>query len=156
MNIKSPATKALLHLATPVKIAADEVIITFKNDKLVSQINDTNKKQMLAEAANIMFNTDVKVTIRLPMAGDNEITAAQKKNLTTDNIIKPPVAEVIKEQPSQEQKKEVPLINQPAKTQDEANKSQTNDTKISEDGAKKIESDQEKMIMDLFDGKYIE
>ena len=32
MNIKSPATKALLHLATPVKIASDEVIITFKND----------------------------------------------------------------------------------------------------------------------------
>ena len=156
MNIKSPATKALLHLATPVKIAADEVIITFKNDKLVSQINDTNKKQMLAEAANIMFNTDVKVTIRLPMAGDNEITAAQKKNLTTDNIIKPHVAEVIKEQPSQEQRKEVPSINQPAKTQDETNKSQTSDTRISEEGAKKIESDQEKMIMDLFDGKYIE
>lgn len=156
MNIKSPATKALLHLATPVKIAADEVIITFKNDKLVSQINDTNKKQMLAEAANIMFNTDVKVTIRLPMAGDNEITAAQKKNLTTDNIIKPPVAEIIKEQPSQEQRKKSPAINQPAKTQDEANKSQTNYTKISEEGAKKIESDQEKMIMDLFDGKYIE
>ena len=81
MNIKSPATKALLHLATPVKIASDEVIITFKNEKLVSQINDTNKKQMLTDAANIMFNTDVKVIIRLPMAGDSEITASQKKKL---------------------------------------------------------------------------
>lgn len=71
MNIKSPATKALLNLASPVKISPDEVIITFKNDKLVSQINDTNKKQMLVEAANTMFNqSDSKVIVRLPQAND--------------------------------------------------------------------------------------
>ena len=74
MNIKSPATKALLHLATPVKISADEVIITFKNEKLVSQINDTNKKQMLIDAANTMFNqSNSKVSVRLPQSGDNSL-----------------------------------------------------------------------------------
>ena len=77
MNIKSPATKALLHLATPVKIAEDEVVITFKNDKLVSQINDTNKKQMLIEAANTMFNQqNSKVIVRLPQSGDAAIASA--------------------------------------------------------------------------------
>ena len=157
MNIKSPATKALLHLATPVKIASDEVIITFKNDKLVSQINDTNKKQMLTDAANIMFNTDVKVIIRLPMAGDNEITASQKKNLTI-NVPTPP-------KPVQETPKAAPQKIQEPKMVENKPSSVNNNTQqiVSEESSdaqekeiKRNETDQEKMILDLFDGKYIE
>ena len=79
LNVKSPSTKALLNLATPVKIAPDGVIITFKNEKLVSQINDTNKKQMLAEAAGLMFNAEVSVMVRLPQGGDSDITAESVK-----------------------------------------------------------------------------
>lgn len=158
MNIKSPATKALLHLATPVKIASDEVIITFKNDKLVSQINDTNKKQMLTDAANIMFNTDVKVIIRLPMAGDSEITASQKKNLTINVPTSP--------KPVQETPKAVPQkIQEPKMVENKPSSSVNNNTQqiVSEESSdaqekeiKRNETDQEKMILDLFDGKYIE
>ena len=157
MNIKSPATKALLHLATPVKIASDEVIITFKNDKLVSQINDTNKKQMLTDAANVMFNTDVKVIIRLPMAGDNEISASQKKNLTI-NVPTPP-------KPVQETPKAAPQKIQEPKMVENKPSSVNNNTQqiVSEESSdaqekeiKRNETDQEKMILDLFDGKYIE
>ena len=158
MNIKSPATKALLHLATPVKIASDEVIITFKNDKLVSQINDTNKKQMLTDAANIMFNTDVKVIIRLPMAGDSEITASQKKNLTI-NLPTPP-------KPVQETPKVAPQkIQEPKMVENKPSSSVNNNIQpvVTEEGSdaqekeiKRNETDQEKMILDLFDGKYIE
>ena len=157
MNIKSPATKALLHLATPVKIASDEVIITFKNDKLVSQINDTNKKQMLTDAANVMFNTDVKVIIRLPMAGDNEITASQKKNLTINVPTSP--------KPVQETPKAVPQKIQEPKMVENKPSSVNNNTQqiVSEESSdaqekeiKRNETDQEKMILDLFDGKYIE
>lgn len=158
MNIKSPATKALLHLATPVKIASDEVIITFKNDKLVSQINDTNKKQMLTDAANIMFNTDVKVIIRLPMAGDSEITASQKKNLTINVPTSPkPVQETPKATPQKMQ--------EPKMVENKPSSSENNNTQqiVSEESSdaqekeiKRNETDQEKMILDLFDGKYIE
>ena len=158
MNIKSPATKALLHLATPVKIAPDEVIITFKNDKLVSQINDTNKKQMLTDAANTMFNTDVKVIIRLPMAGDNEITASQKKNLTI-NLPTPP-------KPIQETPKVAPQkIQEPKMVENKPSSSVNKNIQqiVSEESSdaqekeiKRNETDQEKMILDLFDGKYIE
>lgn len=158
MNIKSPATKALLHLATPVKIAPDEVIITFKNDKLVSQINDTNKKQMLTDAANIMFNNDVKVIIRLPMAGDSEITASQKKNLTI-NLPTPP-------KPVQETPKVAPQkIQEPKMVENKPSSSVNNNIQpvVTEEGSdaqekeiKRNETDQEKMILDLFDGKYIE
>ena len=158
MNIKSPATKALLHLATPVKIASDEVIITFKNDKLVSQINDTNKKQMLTDAANIMFNTDVKVIIRLPMAGDSEITASQKKNLTINLPTPPePVPETSKVAPQK--------IQEPKMVENKPSSSVNNNIQpvVTEEGSdaqekeiKRNETDQEKMILDLFDGKYIE
>ena len=156
MNIKSPATKALLHLATPVKIAPDEVIITFKNDKLVSQINDTNKKQMLTDAANVMFNTDVKVIIRLPMAGDSEITASQKKNLTI-NVPTPP-------KPVQEAPKPAPQkIEEAKKVESKPSISNNIQQVVPEESSdsqkkeiKRDETDQEKMILDLFDGKYIE
>lgn len=156
MNIKSPATKALLHLATPVKIAPDEVIITFKNDKLVSQINDTNKKQMLTDAANVMFNTDVKVIIRLPMAGDSEITASQKKNLTI-NVPTPP-------KPVQETPKPAPQkIEEAKKVESKPSISNNIQQVVPEESSdsqkkeiKRDETDQEKMILDLFDGKYIE
>ncbi|MBR6126998.1 DNA polymerase III subunit gamma/tau, partial [bacterium] len=49
-NVKSPATKAMLNLATPVKIAPDGIIITFKNDKLIAQFGTNNKKDAVVEA----------------------------------------------------------------------------------------------------------
>lgn len=133
MNIKSPATKALLNLASPVKISPDEVIITFKNDKLVSQINDTNKKQMLVEAANTMFNqSDSKVIVRLPQAND---AVVEKKKLTVEEPAPQPqpVPQASEPQPVAVEEKNVPSKN-----------------------IEREESDQEKMVLELFDGKYIE
>ena len=143
-NIKSPATKALLNLAAPVKITAEEVIITFKNEKLVSQINNTNKKQMLIDAANTMFNQNsTQVIIRLPQAEDNnvqktssETLSAQKNDIEEKTDIKP-----VSGQTSEKTK---PELNEETKTADN-NKNK-----------ERIESDQEKMVLELFDGKYIE
>ena len=146
MNIKSPATKALLNLAAPVKISPEEVIITFKNDKLVSQINDTNKKQMLVEAANTMFNqSSTHITIRLPQPGDSEL---QKKTAPAqpkpeEQPIKAAAAEEVHSAPPEEKfiTEELPS------------------TKAAEEKPKnkeRLESDQEKMVLELFDGKFIE
>ena len=155
MNIKSPSTKALLNLATPVKIAAEGVIITFKNEKLVSQINDTNKKQMIIDAANTMFNqTGTNVLVRMPQGADKEITA-QSESKKKPEPVEPPKTEPkptkIEEQPAEElpiQENKQPQDSfQPEEsvTQQEASKKQ-----------ERIETDQEKMVLDLFDGKYIE
>ncbi len=148
-NVKSPATKALLNLATPVKIASDEVIITFKNDKLVSQLNSNNKKDMLVDAANIMFaQNDTKVIVRLPLAGDE---ALQTKSATTVSTPK---------EHGKKNKKQNEFVKEPKSTEEKPfNKEQetipSEQPKTNED-KKHIESDQEKMILDLFDGKYIE
>ncbi len=156
VNIKSPATKALLHLATPVKISTEEVIITFKNEKLVSQINDTNKKQMLIEATNTMFNqSDSKVTVRLPQSGDDalqnvkSVSEEEKKKITIEEVVRQSKEDDVLEkttirQVEETENKETLLQNTQAEAKTDVKKSE------------RVESDQEKMILDLFDGKYIE
>ena len=159
LNVKSPSTKALLNLATPVKIAPDGVIITFKNEKLVSQINDTNKKQMLAEAAGLMFNTEVSVMVRLPQGGDSDITAESvKKNF---KIATPsPVPQQNNQPKNQIQDiKPTPVQKQPDAVVEQfpqQSVKQNEPAPKTEKEKKRLESDQEKMVMELFDGKYIE
>lgn len=158
LNVKSPSTKALLNLATPVKIAPDGVIITFKNEKLVAQINDTNKKQMLVEAASLMFNADVSVMVRLPQGGDSEITAESvKKNfkIVTSQQKTQPETKHQKEKSeivlkTSESKKEERIVSQKIIEHDDESILKTENEK------KRLESDQEKMVLELFDGKYIE
>ncbi len=158
MNVKSPSTKALLNLASPVKIAPDGVIITFKNEKLVAQINDTNKKQMLEEAASLMFSTNVPVMVRLPQGGDSEITAESvKKNF---KIATPqPVAQPKAEPPAPAKKVDTPQRFEeqaPAIKPTVSAEKEVAETPKTEKDKERLESDQEKMVMELFDGKYIE
>ena len=159
VNIKSPATKALLHLATPVKIAGDEVVITFKNDKLVSQINDTNKKQMLIDAANTMFNQqNSKVIVRLPQSGDAALASVpaaavssapqeEKKNITPE-----PVKSY--EQPKLQPEEAVQAQEEILEAAEIDNSEQPDAPKAKK--PERMETDQEKMVLELFDGKYIE
>lgn len=167
LNVKSPSTKALLNLATPVKIAPDGVIITFKNEKLVAQINDTNKKQMLVEAAGLMFNADVSVMVRLPQGGDSEITAESvKKNFkiaTPAVALEPKSKQSIQPKPQPQIEKQVqpPKISEGERAVNTASKQtaeklSVDDAPKTESDKKRLESDQEKMVMELFDGKYIE
>lgn len=158
-NIKSPSTQALLKLAKPVKIAPDGVIITFRNDRLVSQINDSNKKQLIIDAANVMFNqTSTPVSVRMPQSGDANIQVKlsgtedsdEQGNFTTTETKQTPVQKQNLEQPAPKEpvvdKEEVLPAEQPAQTK-------PNDEEKTKE---RVESDQEKMILELFDGKYIE
>ncbi len=159
VNIKSPATKALLHLATPVKIAEDEVVITFKNDKLVSQINDTNKKQMLIDAANTMFNQqNSKVIVRLPQSGDAALASVPAAAVSSapleekKNIISEPVKS--SEQPKLQPEEAVQAQEEILEAAEIDNSEQPEAPKAKK--PERMETDQEKMVLELFDGKYIE
>ena len=158
-NIKSPSTQALLKLAKPVKIAPDGVIITFRNDRLVSQINDSNTMQLIIDASNVMFNqTSTPVSVRMPQSGDANIQVKlsgtedsdEQGNFTTTETKQTPVQKQNLEQPAPKEpvvdKEEVLPAEQPAQTKP------NNEEKTKE----RVESDQEKMILELFDGKYIE
>ena len=145
-NIKSPATKALLNLATPVKIASDEIIITFKNDKLIAQFGTNNKKESVAEAAKIMFGIEVPIKIRLPQSGD-------------ENLAKQSSAPSVSEKKNPEPIAEIPLEEEPEEPVQKENEPKTQELKSEDETPEKtarLESDQEKMVLELFDGKYID
>lgn len=145
-NIKSPATKALLNLATPVKIASDEIIITFKNDKLIAQFGTNNKKESVAEAAKVMFGVEVPIKIRLPQSGDENLA----KQSSAPSVSEKKNPEPIAESPLEEEPEE------PVQNEDETKAQEPEpDEKIPEKTAR-LESDQEKMVLELFDGKYID
>ena len=134
-NIKSASANALLKLATPVKISKEETIITFKNENLVSQILNTNKKQALTDAVDALFSqTNSNVVVRLAQSGDliqSEIV--QNKHLQEEK--KEEKTQIIKQEKTLDEKQEKKKVQS------------QNDS---------IKSDQEKMIVDLFDGKYVE
>ncbi len=138
INIKSPSTTALLKLATPLQISPEGIVLTFKNERLVAQISDSNKKQLIVDAANIMFSQNVPVTVRLAQNGDKVIqsnTAVSTQSAITESVEKPEIKkEVVTRQEENDAKTEV----------------------ISPEDIQRLESDQEKMVMDLFDGKYVE
>lgn len=142
-NIKSPSTTALLKLATPLQISPDGVVITFKNDRLVAQINDTNKKQLIIDAANIMFNqSSTTVTIRTAQSGDKPVQPSIEIKANVDNPQVP-----IEEQNVEKSVK----VNETRSVETEASKES-----ISEEQKERLETDQEKMVLELFDGKYID
>ncbi|MCQ2754243.1 MAG: DNA polymerase III subunit gamma/tau [bacterium] len=128
-NIKSPPTQAILKLAMPVKISPEEIIITFKNERFVSQVNDSNKKQLIIEAANAMFDkTDVKVLVRVAQSSDVQVVQQPQKPVEKKAL-----------------KKEV------APLETDAGKETVEKTENKEHKA----TDQEKMVMDLFEGKFV-
>ncbi len=146
-NITSKSAQAILKLANPVKIAPEEVIITFKQPIFVKQANEGTKKQAIIEAADILFSQEnTLVTIRTPMdsdvviektstpkpvlvkSGEEKKNLIQKSNVTDEEIEE--VEEIKKEEIESEQAKKPGDIEE-------------------------LESEQSKMIKDLFDGKYI-
>ena len=149
-NIKSAPAKALLkQMGTPIKISSDEIIITFKSENFVSQYTNTNKKDLLVDSAKILFNNaKTKITVRLPMAGDEKLaqnitnTTEEKKKIIKFNTEENNISQEIQEVTNDED------IN----TKTNANSEVVQEKMID----KRFESDQEKMILDLFDGKYID
>lgn len=140
-NIKSPSATALLKLATPLQISADGVVLTFKNERLVSQMTDSNKKQMIVDAANVMFGQEnTSVTVRLAQSGDVVVQPTSVSGQTPRQVeVKSPVQLAQKVENQQAIKKDIVQAN----VKDEKD-------------IKRLETDQEKMVLDLFDGKYVE
>ena len=142
-NIKSPSTQALLKLATPQQISEEGVILTFKNERLVAQINDSNKKQLIIDAANAIFNQqNSHVTVRLAQSGDK--TSVPKSEPV------PEIRPVQKPAPKPQETPKQNPVEQPSK------EASTDKKEVDEKKRDRVETDQEKMVIDLFDGKYIE
>lgn len=146
-HIKSPSTHALLKLANPVKIAPDEVVITFKQSIFVKQASEGQKKIAIMEAADEMFGQkNTVVNIRTPLESDvdlGKIVPAKPKP-------KPTVApKTLAEPKSEVSEEEIETANEEIQAKPQEEK------KTEKQQSETFESDQSKMIKDLFDGKYI-
>jgi len=149
-NISSVSTKAMLRqVGTPVKISSDEIIITFKTDNFVSQYANTSKKDLIAEAAKVLFNgADTKIIVRLPQPDDDKLQSGDVSISTPVNTAEEKKKEpIVTNLPLEDEPEEpLPIIPPPKK----------NEKKLDENDIKRLESDQEKMVLDLFNGKYVE
>ena len=133
-NIQDFSTRGQMkQLATPVQISKDGVILTFKTEIWVNSVNTPEKKQLIADAADSMLGQkNTKVTIRLAGTEDKQTEVTPVKDDLKKNVIET----------------------------DEVEEEITSDITAAQENAKqkieRIESDQERMVMQLFDGKYVE
>lgn len=136
-NINSIPTQAILRLATPIEISENNIIITFTNEMNVTRTNEPNKKQLIADAAKMLFNvSDIPITVKLADKTDVVPTSLVKAKPNTEQKTEIILETKQEEETSTLEEKELNVITQKSETHSE--------------------SDQEKMIIDLFDGKYVE
>lgn len=177
-NVSSFPSRAILkQQALPVKISADEVVISIKNQSWLKQFGPEGSKHVfIVDAANAVFGTAVKrVIVRAPEAGDEAIRKEQgaaaddekPAPASTPTPVQPP-----KSQPSvqpvqppkvQPQAKPIePVESNDISTDDENEEVLAQDTadevlaKPARKSADSYHSDGVNMVMDLFEGKFID
>ena len=140
-NISSLPTKSLLkQWANPVVISPDKVVISINSENLLKQFIDGNKRRILVEAVNNLFNQDnSNVIVRLPIPEDNLIKVDTVAVQTVDLPQKTSVVADHKEDLPDEQ--EVLSIK--------------NDSEVVEPD-NSMRSDSVNMVVDLFEGKILD
>ncbi len=143
-NVQSPPTRALLkQWANPIKIQADEVVITIKNEMLLKQFTEGNKREILNNAVNNMFSqSDSKVIVRLPKSEDAKVEIKEVPAASSTPPAQKKTPEPTLEKEFEEVKNEIDEDEQTMKK--EANYKSS------------LYSDQVNMVKDLFDGKLLD
>ena len=153
-NIHSAPTRALLkQWANPVKITAEDTVLSMKNEIFLNQVQSGSKKQAIIDAVNSLFGqSNSNVTIRLPHPDDVQVKPSAPHHSA------PKTFEAPKPKPSPIMK---PVSSEPEIQPEEVDELKEEAApKIKSDSAAKIEaslhSDNVNMVMELFDGKVIE
>lgn len=163
-NISSFPSRAILkQQAIPVKLASDEVILSIKNPSWLKQFGpEGSKYTYIVEAANKLFaGHSPKVIVRAPAAGDDEI---RKEQSGGDDDEKPApaskkVVAIEKNQPTPEEVKsavEQKKSIEESKVNQAAQQAQNHAPNIPSRPDSSFHNDTVNMVMDLFDGKFIE
>ena len=139
-------TRALLkQWATPVKITADETVLTMKNEIFLSQVQSGSKKQALIEAVDSLFGQkNSNVIVRLPHPSDAEIKQVQQPA----SVPKPSPVEVNKNIEPEIDESEVKELKEEVVEEKKLKHSSSINSSMY--------SDNVNMVMELFDGKVIE
>lgn len=166
----SPSRSILKQQAMPVRITKDEVIISVKSPNWLKQYgHEGSKYSLIVEAANSLFGGEVKkIIVRSPESGDDAIRAEQSP-ADDDKPAPAPKKPLIVEKPevSNDEVKEIleekstpQVFNQvahPVQT-GTPQKQPQQPTQLHKmpTGDSSYHSDNVNMVMDLFEGKFIE
>ncbi len=144
-KIPSLPTKSLLkQWANPVELSDENVVISINSENLLKQFVEGNKRKVLADAVNAMFN-HTNVVVRLPQPGDKVVKESAPAPKPKEALPPPPkTVEPPKEDaPSQEEIEEA---------KDEA----AAEEKAAPAHVPSMRSDMVNMVVDLFDGKFLD
>lgn len=169
----SPSRSILKQQAMPVKITKDEIIISVKSPNWLKQYgHEGSKHSLIVEAANSLFGGEVKkIVVRSPESGDDAIRAEQSSS-DDDKPAPAPKKPLIVEKPEVSNNEVKEILEKKVSTQTPAvlNKvAQSVQPGVSQkqpqqpvqvhkipNGDSSYHSDSVNMVMDLFEGKFLE
>lgn len=166
-NISSfPSRTILKQQAIPVKLTPEEVIITIKNPSWLKQFGPEGAKHsFIIQSTTAIFGKAVdKIIVRAPESGDDAIRKEQSSSADDD---KPAPAQKFEQKQSTQNKIEIDKKEEEQQEQEakevisniQNNQTTNNKPHVrrkSIDGSDSFHSDEVNMVMDLFDGKFIE
>ena len=139
-NISSLPTKSLLRQwANPVELSSEKVVISINSENLLKQFLEGNKRQILSDAVNALFN-HTNIVVRLPQPDDKPVK--EKTPAPKSNAAPPPPVSL-----------ESPVEDLPAPEEIEEAKAEAEE-KIP--AHQTMRSDMVNMVVDLFDGKFLD
>lgn len=153
-NISSFPSRAILkQQAIPVKITSDEVIISIKNQSWLKQFGPEGSKHgFIVDASNAVFGKTVsKVIVRAPESGDEAIRKEQQCSTSADDDKPAPAQTPVKKFVPKPQPK-----NEEIQEAVDTLKVQQAVPSKKKHATDSYHSDGVNMVMDLFEGKFIE
>lgn len=141
--ISSPPTVALLSdYAKPVELTPEKVVIACEKEFSLKALSTETKKKTLTEAAKKLFDVaDISLVIRLSQPGDADVG-----NVSAPDEKKNPIAQHKPKEVEKEESEELdPEIEEEITTKMKKDKKDD-----------KFLSDQVSMVVNLFDGKFID
>lgn len=158
-NIESiPSRMFFYNLSRPVELSKDGVTIAFLKEIFVKQAQDVSKNAPLKKAAMSYFNVDdINIHIKLADASDPE---PQSIKPALEKLEKKQVPAAPKVNEAEEEAENAMLLKETlsppaAKGSAYSIMTQSKNTNSNDEIAENL-SDQSKMVMELFNGKYIE
>lgn len=158
-NIESiPSRMFFYNLSRPVELSKDGVTIAFLKEIFVKQAQDVSKNAPLKKAAMSYFNVDdINIHIKLADASDPE---PQSIKPALEKLEKKQVPAAPKVNETEEEAENAMLLKETlsppaAKGSAYSTMTQSENTNSNDEIAENL-SDQSKMVMELFNGKYIE
>ena len=169
----SPSRSILKQQAMPVKITKDEIIISVKSPNWLKQYgHEGSKHSLIVDAANSLFGGEVKkIVVRSPESGDDAIRAEQsssdddkpapapKKPLIVEKpeVSNNEVKEILEENISTQASTVLNKVAQPVQTGiPQKQPPQPVQVHKIPNGDSSYHSDNVNMVMDLFEGKFLE